>query len=113
MAAIRAQVEYLANLQGRSANLIALAEQNAVGRANIREKITEISEQVKRVADVLEMARNVAEEVAGANATQEAHLNALQSALDTAPNAEVLNQEMKRTSATLYESKRTRTKRYQ
>jgi len=91
MADIRAQVNELADLQGRSAALIALAEQNAAGRANIAQKVTEIEEQISRVGDVMSAAKLVADRVEGANEKQTQHLEALEGALRKAPTAEELD----------------------
>ena len=99
MASVRAQVNELADLQGRSAALLALAQQNALVRASIGSKIVDIGEQLGKFAEVLATARLVANKVEGANERQTKHLDNLMSALEAAPTSADLERSVDELSA--------------
>ena len=99
MTAIVRQVNELADLQGRSETILALAESNAVIRGNIGRKTAEIAAQLGRVGEVLKRAKVVADRVVGANDAQTAHLDKLETALKKAPTAGELDEQIDALSA--------------
>jgi hypothetical protein len=99
MATVIDQVNELADLQGRSAAILTLARHNAEVRGNIGRKTAQIAAQLKQVGEVLNRAKLVADRVVGANEKQTEHLNNLETALNQAPTAEELDEQVDTLSA--------------